>query len=234
MKVLTAEEMREVDRRTIESGIPGLILMENAGCRVVDFLREQFAPLSEQRVLIVCGKGNNGGDGFVAARQLFTRRLCRELTVVELFDSADLTGDAAANRRMLEVCACPVARGFPPQAEFATVVVDAILGTGVSGALKPGPALDAIRRLNTGFPLAKRVAVDLPSGMPSEEFVRTDFTVTFVSAKRTQALKNVGELTVAQIGTPAAFCETNSSFLLNLTTPRRSSPFVRSTPYRQQ
>ena len=223
MKVLTAAETREVDRRTIESGIPGLILMENAGSRVVDFLLEQFAPLADQRVLVVCGKGNNGGDGFVVARQLFTRRLCRELTVVELFDPASLTGDAAANRRMIEAVGCPVRREFPPQASFATVIVDAILGTGLSGPVKEGPALDAIRRLNTDFPLAKKVAVDLPSGLPSGEFVRTDFTVTFVSAKRTQTLSpayvNVGKLTVVPIGTPAAFCETNSSFQLNLTTP---------------
>jgi NAD(P)H-hydrate epimerase len=222
VKILTTAEMREVDRRTIESGIPGLILMENAGSRVVDFLLQQFARLSEQRVLVVCGKGNNGGDGFVVARQLFTRRLCRELTVVELFDPVSLTGDAAVNRRMLDACGCPVEREFPPQACFATVVVDAILGTGLSGPVKDGPALDAIRRLNTGFPLAKKVAVDMPSGLPAGEFVRTDFTVTFVSAKRSQVLSpdyaSVGKLTVVPIGTPASFCETNSSFRLNLTT----------------
>ena len=104
MKILTAAEMREVDRLTIERGIPGLILMENAGSRVVDFLAKTFAPLEQQRVIVVCGKGNNGGDGFVVARQLFTRKLCRELTVLELFDPATLSGDAAANRRMLDAC----------------------------------------------------------------------------------------------------------------------------------
>src|SRR5947209_7850459 len=110
MKILTAAEMREVDRLTIERGIPGLILMENAGSRVVDFVCETFAPPCQQRVVIVCGKGNNGGDGFVVARQLFTRELCRELTVLELFDRESLTGDALANRRMLEACGCPVSR----------------------------------------------------------------------------------------------------------------------------
>ena len=70
MKILTADEMREVDRRTIEAGIPGIVLMENAGHRVVEFLELRFSPLSEQRVVIFCGKGNNGGDGFVIARQL--------------------------------------------------------------------------------------------------------------------------------------------------------------------
>ena len=111
MKILTAAEMREVDRVTIERGIPGLVLMENAGNRVVDFLCEKFAPLSNHRVTVICGKGNNGGDGFVVARQLFTRKLCYELTVFELFDPGGLTGDALANRRMLDVCGCPVTRG---------------------------------------------------------------------------------------------------------------------------
>ncbi len=74
MKVLTAPQMREVDRLTIAAGIPGLILMENAGARFVDVLLEIFAPLAQHRIVVVCGKGNNGGDGFVIARQLFTRR----------------------------------------------------------------------------------------------------------------------------------------------------------------
>src|SRR5947208_1655471 len=125
--------MREVDRLTIERGIPGLTLMENAASRVVDFLREAFPPLTEHRVVIVCGKGNNGGDGFVVARQLFTRKLCRELTVLELFDPATLTGDALSVRRMLDVCGCPVTRELPNEANFATIVIDAVLGTGLSG-----------------------------------------------------------------------------------------------------
>ncbi len=117
MKILTAAEMREVDRLTIERGIPGLILMENAGSRVVDFLRETFAPLSEHRIVVVCGKGNNGGDGFVVARQLFTRRLCRELTVIELFDPETLTGDAAENRRMLGGVRLPDGPGITEQTQ---------------------------------------------------------------------------------------------------------------------
>ena len=109
MKVLTAAQMRELDRLTIESGIPGLILMENAGSRVVDFLLETFAPLREHRVAVICGKGNNGGDGFVIARQLFSRRLCESILAVELFDPETLTGDARDNRRMLQASA---ARSF--------------------------------------------------------------------------------------------------------------------------
>ena len=65
MKVLTAAQMREVDRKTIELGIPGLILMENAGNRVVEFLADEFAPLDSHRIVVLCGKGNNGGDGWI-------------------------------------------------------------------------------------------------------------------------------------------------------------------------
>ncbi len=226
MKILTAAEMREVDRLTIERGIPGLVLMENAGSRVVDFLREMFAPLWDHRIAVICGKGNNGGDGFVVARQLFTRKLCHDLTVIELFDPETLTGDARAVRRMLDVCGCPVTRGIRNEPNLATIVVDAILGTGLSGPAK-GPSLDGIRLINQQFPLAKRVAVDIPSGLPSDEtkptgeFVRTDYTVTFTAAKRSQCLspiyEHVGELLVAPIGSPDEFVKTNPSYKLNLT-----------------
>lgn len=225
MKILTAAQMRDIDRLTIERGIPGLVLMENAGNRVVDFLRETFAPLDRHRVVILCGKGNNGGDGFVVARQLFTRKLCAALTVVELFDPATLSGDAAANRKMLDVCGCPVVREFPTD---ATIVVDAILGTGLSGPAK-GPSLDAIRALHSRFPLAKRVSIDIPSGLPTDgahatgEFVRADYTVTFTAPKPSQCLspvyENVGALTVVPIGSPPELYEANRDCNLNLTTP---------------
>ncbi|HEX7360714.1 MAG TPA: NAD(P)H-hydrate dehydratase [Bryobacteraceae bacterium] len=225
MKILSAAQMRETDRLTLERGIPGLVLMENAGNRVVDFLRETFAPLQHHRVVVVCGKGNNGGDGFVVARQLFTRKLCASLTVVELFDPATLTGDAAANRKMLDVCGCRVVREFP---SGAGIVVDAILGTGLSGPAK-GPSLDAIRTINQRFSLARKVCIDIPSGLPTDgshatgEFVRADYTVTFTAPKPSQCLspiyENVGALTVVPIGSPPEFYETNPDYNLNLTTP---------------
>lgn len=226
MKVLTAAEMREVDRLTIERGIPGLILMENAGSRVVDFLRETFAPLCDQRVVVVCGKGNNGGDGFVVARQLFTRKLCRQLTVLELFDPETLTGDAQANRRMLEASGCPVVRELPNEANLATLVIDAVLGTGLTGPAK-GPSLEGIRLINDRFPLAKKVAVDIPSGLPSDEtkpageFVRAQYTVTFTSAKRSQCLSPVyqqcGKVVIVPIGSPDELVN-SSKHSLNVTT----------------
>jgi ADP-dependent NAD(P)H-hydrate dehydratase / NAD(P)H-hydrate epimerase len=236
MKILTAAEMREVDRLTIERGIPGLILMENAASRVVDFLRDRFS-LNKESVVVICGKGNNGGDGFAIARQLFTRKLCRSLAVFELFDRETLTGDAQANRQMLDVCGCPVKRGLPNELPPATLIVDAVLGTGLTGPAK-GLSLDAIRFINTRFPLAKKVAVDIPSGMPSDdmsaagEFVRADYTVTFTAAKRTQCLapghEEVGELVVVPIGTPDKIYESN--LRLNLTTPSDIRPLFAKRP----
>jgi len=205
MKVLTVAEMREVDRRTIELGIPGLVLMENAGCRVVEFLAGRFAPLSEQRIAVLCGKGNNGGDGLVIARQLFTRIRPAALHVVLLASPDDLKGDAAANLRMLQACGCPFTHEIPAAAQTATLVLDALLGTGLSGPAT-GRMLDAIRAINTGFPLAKVVAVDIPSGMPEGECARADYTVTFTAPKTGQVLPpacdHVGELVTVPIGSP--------------------------------
>ena len=133
VKVLTAAQMREVDRRTSELGMPGLVLMENAGQRVVELLAHAYAPLREQRIVVMCGKGNNGGDGLVVARQLYTRFRPRTLHVVLAADPGELEGDAAANYSMLEAVGCPVSLELTPEMETATLIVDALLGTGIHG-----------------------------------------------------------------------------------------------------
>src|SRR5208337_959308 len=121
------------------------------------------------------------------ARQLFTRFRPRHLDVVLLAAPEELQGDAAANYNMLEACGCVVLREIPAAAH-ATLVVDALLGTGVSGAASRR-MLEGIREINHGFPLAKVVAVDIPSGMPSDsgapvgECARADYTVTFTAPK---------------------------------------------------
>jgi NAD(P)H-hydrate epimerase len=203
--------MREVDRLTIERGIPGLILMENAAAGVVEFLTSRFAPLSSHRIAVICGKGNNGGDGLAIARQLYTRFRPRGLHVVLAADPGELRGDAAENLRMLTACGCPYSREVTFETRLATLVIDGLLGTGVKGAAA-GAMLDGIRQINTAFPLAKIVAIDMPSGMPSDsgdpvgEFVRADYTLTFTALKVSQALPpncdRVGELHVVPIGSP--------------------------------
>jgi hydroxyethylthiazole kinase-like uncharacterized protein yjeF len=219
MKVLTAEEMREVDRRTIELGIPGIVLMENAGHRVVELLERRFAPLEEQRIAIFCGKGNNGGDGFVVARQLLTRFRPARLDVILAANPEELRGEAAANYRMFQAVGGTVARGVPAEARAATLVVDALLGTGIKGPAS-GEYAALIGEINHGFPLAKTVAVDIPSGLPHEPCVRADHTVTFVAPKIDQVLwpqyPNCGELVVGAIGAPPSLLETAA---LSLTEP---------------
>src|SRR5260370_25224430 len=193
MKVLTSAQMREVDRLTIEHGIPGLILMENAGARVVEFLAARFAPLSSQRIIVICGKGNDGADGLVVARQIYTRFHPRALHVVLVADPADLRGDAAENLRMLTACGCGLLRDVTPDMRLATLVIDALLGTGITGPAT-GALLESIRRINTAFPLAKVVAIDMPSGMPTDsaatggDFVRPDYNLTLTSLKVSQSL----------------------------------------------
>ena len=148
MKILTADEMREIDRKTAEQyGTPSIVLMENAGHRVVEFLQETFSPLGEHRVVILCGKGNNGGDGLVVARQLHTRVKPARLDVVLAADPAELRGDAAVNYRMLQACGCPVSREIAPPMREATILVDALLGTGLKGPAS-GEMVQLIREIN--------------------------------------------------------------------------------------
>ena len=224
MKVLTAAQMREVDRRTTELGIPGIVLMENAAHRVVEVLEKRFAPLAAQRIVVLCGKGNNGGDGMAIARQIHTR-FAPQICVVLLAMPEDLKGDAAANYRMLQACGCPVLHQIPPAARYATLVIDALLGTGISGPAT-GAMLEGIREINHGFPLAQVVAVDIPSGMASDsgdssgEYARADCTVTFTAPKVAHVLPPncdlIGDLTVAPIGSPPELFE---EILLTLAEP---------------
>ena len=228
MKVLTAAQMREVDRRTSELGVPGIVLMENAGHRVVEFLEKQYAPLAEQRVVIFCGKGNNGGDGMVVARQLYTRIRPRSLHVVLAGDPADMRGDAAQNYKMLQAVGCPVSQEITPEMQAATLIVDALLGTGIHGAAN-GRSAELIRAINERFPLAGVVALDLPSGLDSDsgaivgDAVVADHTVTFTAPKLCQALSPAcefaGRLHVAPIGSPPDLYERDSSIWLALSEP---------------
>jgi hydroxyethylthiazole kinase-like uncharacterized protein yjeF len=228
MKVLTAAQMREVDRRTVELGMPSIVMMENAGHRVVEFLESSFSPLASQRIVVLCGKGNNGGDGMVVARQLHTRIHPAALHVVLLAAPEELKGDAAATLRMLEACGCAVVQDVPAAARNATLVIDALLGTGISGPAT-GRMLEGIREINTGFPLAKVVAVDIPSGLPSDsggpagEFARADATVTFTAPKVGQVMPpncdHIGRLVVRPIGSPDSLFEKDDSVFLSVVEP---------------
>jgi hydroxyethylthiazole kinase-like uncharacterized protein yjeF len=228
VKILTAAQMREVDRRTSELGVPGLVLMENAGHRVVEFLVDHYAPLQAQRIVVLCGKGNNGGDGMVVARQLHTRIRPRSLDVVLAGDPGEIKGDAAANYKMLQAVGCPISFEIKPAMEIATLIVDALLGTGIHGPAS-GKALEMIRAVNERFPLAEVVSVDIPSGLDSDSAnppgaaVHASHTVTFTAPKPCQVLSPacelVGKLHVAGIGSPPDLYERDPAVFLSLSEP---------------
>ncbi len=208
MKVLTGEQMREVDRLTIAEGVPSMALMENAAHRVVEEMVREFDPIDRQSIVILCGKGNNGGDGLAIARLLHEYNVQR-LRVVLAADPSEFTGDAAANlKRIVELGIHPV---FEVPAKLrerreVNVVVDALLGTGLKGP-PTGRTAELIASTRE-FPQARIVAVDLPSGLGGGgDCVRADITVTFTAPKVEHYLApgaedHVGRLVVTQIGSP--------------------------------
>jgi len=189
-RALTRNEVRDVDRRAIaEYGLPGVVLMENAGRGTAELLIQLGVA---GRVVICAGKGNNGGDGFVIARHLELRG-CR-VTVLLYCQPADLTGDAAINYRVLESAkqslvimgTSPDVAELDRQLVAADWIVDALLGTGTQGMIRQ-PYLTAIAAINRAG--KKVLAVDLPSGMDCDTgqalgaCVRADHTATFVARK---------------------------------------------------
>lgn len=241
-KILTAAQMREIDRLTIEErGVPSLVLMENAGLRVHEFLAEKYSPLSAQRIVILCGKGNNGGDGLVVARRLVVNGLSGGLQVVLFGDPERLKGNAAANYKMLRAVDFePIVvddsegwRQLRPKLLPATIVLDSLLGTGLRGPAE-GLFLEVIRDLNENFQHAEVVAVDMPSGLPSDsgeplgEAVHAAHTITFTAPKVSQIFppncEAAGNLRVAAIGTAPSLLESNPDLKLSLAEPADFAP----------
>jgi ADP-dependent NAD(P)H-hydrate dehydratase / NAD(P)H-hydrate epimerase len=221
MKILTAEQMRAIDRTAIEGiGIPGAVLMENAGSRIADVIMGRFPDFARQSIVVAAGKGNNGGDGFVVARHLRNRGA--EPVVLLLAPKSELKGDAALNqvaaeKSGVEVIDASTELCWKKQAmtlAHASIIVDAVFGTGL---LKPAEGLyaRAIEDMNRarGF----RVAVDIPSGLSSDSFailgpaVKADLTVALAAPKIAHvfppASELVGELIVADIGIPPFLLE---------------------------
>jgi NAD(P)H-hydrate epimerase len=221
---ITRQQAREVDRRAIdEYGMTGLVLMENAGRGAVDLL----CRLAENqpggrlgRVAVCCGKGNNAGDGFVMARHLDLRGT--DVRVLVWADPAELTGDASANFQILRHTGVPIevfgnrhdATRLAEQLVDVEWIVDALLGTGARG--EPRSPLDAvIDQLNASA--AKRLAVDLPSGLDcdtgaaAQHTIRASETCTFVAEKRgfmtPGAEQYTGRVHVLDIGAPRRLVE---------------------------
>ena len=214
LPVFTAAEMRALDARAVrELGIPGPRLMDNAGTGAAARIAGWLAPIRGKKVVVVCGKGNNGGDGFVVARRLKARGAAVRVLLVGR--RAEVRGDAAdaLGRWRGRVEEVEEPSGLVRALGGADVIVDALLGTGVSGAAR-GPVAAAIEAINRagagGVPV---VALDLPSGLDSDRGARLGptvkawRTVTFAGLKRSlllaPAAAQAGEVEIIDIGVPA-------------------------------
>lgn len=216
MRLVTAREMREIDRRAMEEyAIPGVVLMENAGRSVADAVERLLGGLGGKRVVVLCGKGNNGGDGFVAARHLLQRG-----ATPKVFLSCapeEITGDAAVNltiwQRLGQECFQLATSGSLQLLKIALLqadaVVDALYGTGFRGKAtgQVGRAIEAVNA--AGKPV---VAVDLPSGLEADTgrvngpCIRATVTVTFglpkIGLVLDPGVEYRGKLVVADISLP--------------------------------
>ena len=214
MKIATVSQMRAMDKSAIEDyGIPETLLMENAGLAAYRVLRDRF-PVHGRRILVFCGSGNNGGDGLVVARKIFSDG--GQPKVVLLGDPECYRGAAAVNWKIIQSLAIPVQPYASPEAldedlAACQLVVDAILGTGLSKPVR-GAYAEVINRVNA----SRRpvVSLDIPSGVHGDTgqimgtAIRADLTVTFGLPKVGNLLypgfANGGDLFVTHISFPPA------------------------------
>jgi len=237
MKIVSAAEMRAIDLGTSERfGVPSLTLMENAGGAVADYVVSHFA--AAERIVVFCGKGNNGGDGFVAARRLQERG--KKIQVILLADPADLRGDAAAMFAMLPSPAIAVHSSEQLNSErvrsslSAELYLDAVLGTGFKPPVS-GLYADAIAIMNASqIPV---IAVDIPSGADADAtgpqagtIARADAVVTFTAPRPAHVFSMLtpGPTVVAAIGSPEEAIV--SALYLNVITARDIAPLIGPRP----
>lgn len=214
--VMTREEVRAFDAWAINTtGIPGVVLMENAGRSCAELIAEKIAEVANPRVCIFCGTGNNGGDGYVIARHLLN--IGQSVTIVICGDRNKIKGDAKINLDILEkmdqsivqvsLADTDIADKVQALSAQADMIVDSLFGTGLRGQLSQ-EYIRLIESINTrSCPV---IAVDIPSGLdcdtgqPLGAAVEADYTVTFVAVKKgfvaEQAAKYTGEIFIASIG----------------------------------
>ncbi len=232
MRVLNSAQMREADRRTIEEiGIPSLVLMENAGRQAVAAMEAMYNDLSERQVAVLCGRGNNGGDGFVIARTLLQRDV--DVSVFVVGRVSDVRGDARVNLEILGrlgLTVVEIADGQAWELHFSeisdcTLIVDAIFGTGLNAPLS-GLMETVVADVNgSGIPV---VSVDLPSGLsadsaePIGKSIEAALTVTLAAPKLPLVLPpaetRAGDIVIADIGIPSELLETIEGPRLELLT----------------
>ena len=240
MRVLTRQQMRDADQQTTqEIGIASLVLMENAGRQVVASMESAFEDLSGLHVAVLCGKGNNGGDGFVVARTLSERSIA--VSVYLLGVSADVRGDARINLgvlRALELDVVEIADASAWELHgsdvlAADLIVDAIFGTGFSG-----PATGLVETVIADINAAATpvVAIDLPTGLDADTAevtgpaVAATLAVTLGAPKLPLVMppadRLVGSLVIADIGIPRSVIQGLDGPWLELVTRERMRALV--------
>jgi len=216
-RVMSRDEVRRVDAWAIdEVGVPGVVLMENAGRSCAELVQQKLAGVDRPKVCLFCGTGNNGGDGYVIARHLLNAGF--SVRIVLCGERDKVRGDARINLDILERLGHAVELLDPGAEDLAVhvrafagdadMIVDALFGTGLRGELK-GESRSLIETINgLGRPI---LAVDIPSGLdcdtgePLGAAIRAAYTVTFVAVKKgflasAEAGRYTGELYIASIG----------------------------------
>src|SRR3954469_7833773 len=240
MRVLNTQQMREADRRTIdEVGIPSIVLMENAGRQPVAAMEAAFEDLAGTHVGVMCGRGNNGGDGFVVARTLIQRGV--EISVFLLGSVADVRGDARTNLEVLGrigLTVVEISNAQEWELHFSEIsrgelVVDGILGTGFHGQLS-GLLETVVADINgLGVPI---VAIDLPTGLSADtcdvegEAIEASMTITLAAPKIPLILPPAdtysGDLVIADIGIPLPVLDDVEGPYIELLTRERMRDLV--------
>ncbi|MCP3966479.1 MAG: NAD(P)H-hydrate dehydratase [Lentisphaerae bacterium] len=220
MKVISVEQMRELDRRTIEDhGTPGMVLMERAGIgsgeKIVEYINDNLYGGHVRRFVIVCGKGNNGGDGYVVARYLY-ENTDAEVVIYSVCEIDKLGEDSRAHAELITKTVTFSVKKKLTDDDFKSgdVVIDALLGTGISGHLRK-PYDNYIEVINnSGLPV---VSLDIPSGLNGDdgEFqgncIEADMTITMAFPKhgliKEHGIESCGLLRCVDIGTPNEFAD---------------------------
>ena len=215
--IMSRDEVRAFDSFAINTlGIPGVVLMENAGRSCAELIKEKLTSVTKPKVCIICGTGNNGGDGYVIARHLLNSGF--KITVVICGDRGKIKGDAKINLDILERLGQPIeqlilrngdiAGQIETYSAGADMLVDALFGTGLKGQLSDvyTQLIESINSQN--YPI---LAVDIPSGLdcdtgqPLGAAIEANYTVTFVSVKKgfvpsSAAAQYTGQIFIASIG----------------------------------
>ncbi len=256
MKILTAQQMREMDRLTVERvGIPYPTLMETAGSRVVEAMIEHYGPVEGKTFVVLCGKGNNGGDGAVVARHLWMRKAKVKVILWGRLD--EVRGDARANLEMVgkiaetgQMLFSDEERQYHPDLshlnsfpKYPDYIVDAFLGTGLARPIegKYAAQVSGLAEFVSSEKIqrAKVISVDIPSGLSSDSgqltgpHVKADLTVTFTAPKIGNVLPPAcyanGELVVATIGTPTWLLEEESGSQFSLIEEKQIAEWLRAS-----